>query len=58
MKQANKEIRTAMNKRGVRFYQVAKALGVHPSTFTCWLRDELTPERKAEVLKAIASIKE
>lgn len=50
---ANKGIREEIRKNGVRYWQVATALGVHPATFSCWLRHELTPERQAAVEEAV-----
>ena len=54
---SNIEIRTAIEKRRLRYYEVARALNIHPATFTRILRYELPKERKQEILKAIRSIK-
>ena len=55
---ANKEIRTAAFSEGVRLWQVAQELGVTDSTFSRWLRRELSEERKTEVLQAIQRLAE
>ena len=53
----NMDIREQIAKKRLRFYEVAQVMGVHPATLTRWLRYELPPERKAEIMKAIKSIK-
>ena len=53
----NTEIRTAIEKRRLRYYEVANELNIHPATLTRQLRYELSEERKQEILKAIRNIK-
>lgn len=53
----NEDIRQAIDKKRLKYYEVADVLGIHPATFTRWLRHEVDPKRKAEILKAIRSIK-
>lgn len=53
----NIEVRQAIEKKRLRYFEVAQELGINPCTFSMWLRVELSPERKAQVLKAIKSIK-
>lgn len=53
----NEEIRAAIAKRRLKYYEVAEQMHVHPATLTRWLRFELDPKRKAEILQAIRSIK-
>lgn len=53
----NVEVRQAITRKRLKYFEVAAALKVHPVTFSRWLQFELTPERKAEILKAIEGIK-
>lgn len=55
---ANIDIRMEIMKRGLKNYQVATMLGVTETTFSRWLRTELPPEKKQEILKAMESIKQ
>ena len=52
----NLEVRLLIEKRRLRYYEVARAAGVSPFTLSRWLQQELPPERKARVIKAIESI--
>lgn len=54
---ANIDIRMEIMKRGLKNYQVAELVGVTETTFSKWLRTELPPEKKQEILKAMESIK-
>lgn len=54
----NLEIREAIQKKRLRHYEVAAALGVNPCTFSRWMyQQELSGDRKKRVLDAIKSIK-
>lgn len=53
----NMEIRQAIEKKRLKYYEVAAALGVTPYTFSHWLQKEIKPEKKKEILKAIKGIK-
>ena len=53
----NMEIREAIAKKRVRYFEVAAALNITPFTLSHWLQKELTPEKKKEVLKAIRSMR-
>lgn len=55
MRMNNTEIRKLIEKKRLRYYEVARAVGVNPQTFSGWLQTELTDERKERVLKAIES---
>lgn len=55
---ANRDVRAEAFSTGVRLWQVAQELGVTDSTFSRWLRREMTEERKAEVLRAIKRLAE
>ena len=53
----NMEIREQIQRKRLRYYEVAKACGIAPETLSVWLRNELTPERRSRVERAISSIK-
>ena len=53
----NLEIREAIIKARIRHYELAKALNVHPSTLSRWLRDELPEDKKQTILNAVRSFK-
>lgn len=52
----NMEIREEIQKKRLRYYEVAAAIGVTPVTLSVWMQTELTPERRERVQKAIASL--
>ena len=49
----NLDVRMEIMKRGLKNYQVAEFIGVTETTFSKWLRTEMTPSKKEEVIKAI-----
>lgn len=52
----NKKIRNDIKEMGFKHWQIAKVIGISPSTFCVWLRDELTGERLEHVQKAIEEL--
>ena len=52
----NIEIRELIEKRRLKHWELANALGINPCTFSKWLRLEVTEKRKQEIIKAINSI--
>lgn len=50
---ANIDLRMEIMKRSLKNYQVASFVGVTETTFSKWLRTELPPEKKQDILKAI-----
>ena len=56
MKMNNEEIRKQIEKKRLKYYEVARAVGINPQTFSGWLQTELTPERRERVQKALDSI--
>lgn len=52
----NKELRKAIEQARLPYWQVADAIGIHPTTLCVWLRHELTGERLARVEAAIAAL--
>lgn len=53
----SKDLKTTMKDAKVKQWQVAKQMGVSEFTFCRWLREELSPERHAQVLAAIDELK-
>ena len=49
----NLKIRQAIAKHRLKYYEVAKEIGISPFTLSVWLREELAPEREKLVMKAI-----
>lgn len=52
----NTDIRTAIMKAGLKYYEVAAAAQISPYTLSVWLRQELTGERLERVQTAIESL--
>lgn len=52
----NIELRQLINDKRIKFYEIAREIGIAPTTFTIWMRDELTDEKKEKVLSAIDSL--
>lgn len=52
----NKNIRNAIEKAGLRYWQVAEAIGISPTTLCIWLRQELTGERLERVQAALEAL--
>ena len=53
---ANIEIREMLRRQRIRHYEVAAVLGISEGTFCKWLRTELPPDKREEVLEAIKKI--
>ena len=49
----NLDVRMEIMKRGLKNYKVAEVIGVTETTFSKWLRTEMTPARKEQVLRAV-----
>lgn len=56
MKLNNIEIRQEIEHKRLKYYEVARAIGITPVTLSVWLQEELTPERKERVRHAIETI--
>lgn len=50
---ANFELRNAISRYRLRYWEVAEKVGISDSRLSVWLRTPLNEERKARVLKAI-----
>lgn len=55
---ANADIRKEIESSGVKKWEIAAKLGVHHSTFSVWLRQEMSDEQKAQVRAAITEVSE
>lgn len=53
----NIDIRELIQRKRLKYFEVAAAIGINPHTFSQWLQTELNEERKERVLKAIDSFK-
>lgn len=50
---ANMEIRVLIEKYRLRHYEVSGALGISECTLSRWLRRELPPNKKEEIIETI-----
>ena len=57
MDKPNKEIREAIEKRRIKYYEIADKIGVSTCYFSRLLQRELPEERKKEILKVIREFK-
>ena len=55
---ANQDIRNAITENGLKYWQVAQAIGINDGNFSRLLRAELSDKRKSEILNAIKKLKE
>lgn len=53
MKEANKDVRKTIDEAGLKYWQVAGQLDIHPTTFTVWLRTPLDDVKEGKVRQAI-----
>lgn len=52
----NQALRERIKANGLCCWQVAAAIGIAPSTFTAWLRFDLTPKRRERVEAALDAL--
>lgn len=57
MKLNNIEVREAIAKKRLTHNEIANALGISQYTFSHWMMNELSDEKKKKVLKAIRQYK-
>lgn len=57
MNLSNLEVRQLIEKKRLRYYEVAAALHIDPATLSRWLHAEMAPEKRDKVLRAIEGIK-
>lgn len=53
----NMEIRNAIDKKRIKYFELAAALNIDPCTLSRWLQKELTTDQKKKILKAIEEYK-
>lgn len=53
----NEELKSLMRQNNIFMWQVARRLGVHETSFCRWFREELSEERKQQILSSIEEIK-
>lgn len=53
----NIEIRKMIKILRLHHYEIAERIGISETTFCVWLRNELTDERRAKVMKAIEELR-
>ena len=46
-----------MTELGLKYWQLARRIGISPSTLCVWMREELTGERLEQVENAIEKLK-
>lgn len=51
------DISDAIEKAGLKHWQIAEAVGVSHYTFCVWLRTELSPERRSRIEHALEQLK-
>lgn len=56
MELENVEIRNRSRIANIKFWQIAKELGITASTFTVWMRTELPEDKRQRVDAAIDAI--
>lgn len=49
----NKEIRETIEKKRLRYWEVAHQIGIDPATLSRWMRVELNDEKRQRVQEAI-----
>lgn len=54
----NEQIKDMMKENCIFMWQVAKKLNIYETSFCKWFREELSEERKQQVLSAIMEIKQ
>jgi hypothetical protein len=53
---ANQDVRNAIKRNGICFWEVADKLGVNDGNFSRLLRRELLPDRKSQIYTTIKEI--
>lgn len=54
---ANADIRNEIDRSGVKKWEIAAKLGIHHTTFSTWLRFEMSDELKTQIRAAIGELK-
>lgn len=53
----NETIRRRISDSGLKYWEVADAVGIADTTFTKWLRHELPADKKREIMEVIDRLK-
>lgn len=53
----NMEIRAQIEKKRLKYYEVADAIGITQNTLSHWLQNEMNPDRKKRVMDAIRKLR-
>lgn len=53
---ANREIKEAAKKSGVRMWQIAERIGVHEGTFCRKMRHDVSQQERVEIMAIIAEL--
>lgn len=54
----NEAIRKSISDSGLRYWEVADAIGIADTTFAKWLRHELPAEKQKQILDTISQMKQ
>lgn len=54
---ANEKVRAAIDKAGLMYWQIAAQIGIADTTFTKWLRIDLSDEKRELIMDAIKELK-
>lgn len=54
----NSEIRNLISHSGFKYWEIAEAVGIADTTFTKWLRHDLSPDREQLIRNAISTLQE
>ena len=53
---ANEDIRNQIVRSGLKYWEVASAIGISASTFSVWMRFKLDEEKRARIIRAIEEL--
>lgn len=54
----NETIRKSISDSGLRYWEVADAIGIADTTFARWLRHELPADKQKQILETISRLKQ
>ena len=54
----NMEVRRSIERYGLHYYEVAEAMGIHSTKLSQMMRQELSGEKKKEIIKAISQARQ
>ena len=56
MDKSNKELRNAITRSGLKYWEIAKEIGISASTFSVWLRFEIDDTKRKAIEVAIKNL--